>query len=260
MLSFANWPDVTPFSLISSCLYRTYRRLGTGTAALVGAGALVAGEAAGPANGEFGNDIQLAPFVVNGRKLSISIHARTPSDRSYAEKFADEVVEIAYETIGDSTGKGLVIIGRQGEPHPLLVFKKFQTLAAAGQLDPAVAARSPELTAMMAAWKAQLHMEEAENKVEKEEEAMKARKDEPKEFKVTLDMVTPALPLPLEGLLSKLYQLSWAEGFDDARIDKKLRSLTLADLESNAFSKYDWVFYLPPRHAFNDVMDDLMAC
>ena len=214
----------------------------------------------------FGKDVQLAPFVVNGRKLSISIHARTKADRTYAEKFADEVVEIAYETIGESTGKGLVVVGREGEPHPLVVSRKFQAMAAAGQLDPAVAARSAELTAMMAAWKAQLHLEEAEEKAgekfEKENEdnapAGKGDKGKNMEFKVTLDMMLPALPLPLEGLLSKLYQFSWAEGFDEARIEKKLRSLTVADLESNALSKYDWVFYLPPRNAFGEVMDGLV--
>ena len=237
---------------------RGCRWFGTGAAALVVAGALVAAEPAGPVKGEFGGDIQLAPFVVNGKKLSISIHARTKSDRSYAEKFADEVVEIAYETIGDSTGRGLVIVGREGEPHPLVVFKKFQAMAAAGQLDPAVAAKSAELTAMMAAWKAQIHMEEIEHKTEGEVADKKAGKDRPKEFRVGLDMIMPAVPLPLEGLLSKLYQLSWAEGFDDGGIDRKLRSLTVADLESNALSKYDWVFYLPPRNAFNDVMDGMI--
>ena len=258
MLSFADWSNVVPFPRLPSVLERGCRWLGTGAAALVVAGALVAAEPAGPVKGEFGGDIQLAPFVVNGKKLSISIHARTKSDRSYAEKFADEVVEIAYETIGDSTGRGLVIVGREGEPHPLVVFKKFQAMAAAGQLDPAVAAKSAELTAMMAAWKAQIHMEEIEHKTEGEVADKKAGKDRPKEFRVGLDMIMPAVPLPLEGLLSKLYQLSWAEGFDDGGIDRKLRSLTVADLESNALSKYDWVFYLPPRNAFNDVLDGMI--
>ena len=87
----------------------------------------------------FGDVVQLAPFVVNGKKLSISIHARTPADRRYAEKFADEVVEIAYETLEDATGNGLVIIGREGEPHPITIFQKFMTMDAAGQVDPAVA-------------------------------------------------------------------------------------------------------------------------
>ena len=53
--------------------------------------------------------------MVQGKSLAIDIHARTKSDRRYAEKFADEVVEVAYETLeGDSTGKGLVIVGREG--------------------------------------------------------------------------------------------------------------------------------------------------
>ncbi len=223
------------------------------------AGAMLAEEPAAPAKAEFGKDIQLAPFVVNGKKLSISIHARTKPDRAYAEKFADEVVEIAFETIGDSTGKGLVIVGREGEPHPLVVFRKFQAMAAAGQLDPTVAAKSAELTAKLTAWKAEFHLDTLDGDMsENKAPARPAGKDAPKEFKVSLDMIMPALPLPLEGLLARLYQLYWAEGFDDARTEKKLRALTLADLEGNTLAQYDWVFYLPPRNAAGDVMDDLM--
>src|SRR6478752_1648045 len=161
-----------------------------------------------PPAAEFGTDVQLAPFVVNGKKLSISIHARTPADRRYAEGFAEDVVAIAYETLGDTTGAGLVVMGREGEPHPVIVMRKFLAMAAAGELDPAVAAKAGELTALMADWKATFRL------------------DEPAEgeqgFKLTFDMVVPALPLPLEGMSAKLYQLSWAEDFDDARIDQKL--------------------------------------
>ena len=188
--------------------------------------------------------MQLAPFVVNGKKLSISIHARTPADRRYAEEFAEEVVAIAYETLGDTTGAGLVVMGREGEPHPVIVMRKFLAMAAAGQLDPAVAAKAGELTALMADWKATFRL------------------DEPAEgeqgFKLTFDMVVPALPLPLEGMSAKLYQLSWAEGFDEARIEQKLRSLTAADLEGKALSQYDWVFYLPPKNAYLQVQADIM--
>ena len=192
----------------------------------------------------FGDAVQLAPFVVNGKKLSISIHARTPSDRGYAEKFAEEVVGIAYETLGKSTGAGLVIVGREGEPHPVVVMRKFLALAAAGQLDPAVATKAGELTARMADSKAMYNLDQPP--------------DGEKGFKLTFDLLLPALPLPLEGMASKLYQLSWAEGFDDARIEQKLRALTLADLAGDALSKYDWVFYLPPRNAFKGVEDEVI--
>ena len=226
---------------------------------------------------EFGKDVQLAPFVVNGKKLSISIWARTKSDRRYAEDFAEEVVGICYETLGKSTGNGLVIIGREGEPHPVVVVRKFLALAKAGQLDPAVAAKVAELNGKMADWKAAFNLDEkpvekpagevkpgekvsggheaaekvsAEDEPEEQDagekkpvevklEAKKAvevkvgeKKPEDNDFKLTFDLIVTALPLPLEGVGSKLYLLSWAEGFDDARIDKKLRSLTVTDLES----------------------------
>jgi len=241
MLSFAVWPCVSSFSSRRGAFAKGW--LGAGVAALVLTGTLVAEGPAEPPKGEFGKDIQLAPFVVNGSKLTVSIHARTKSDRRYAEKFADEVIEIAYETLHDSTGKGLVIVGAEGEPHPVVVIRQFLALADSGTLDPAVAARAGELTAMLAGWKKMLNLDE-----------------DPKEkgFKVTFDMIMPALPLPLDGLASKLYQLSWAEDFDDARIARKLQALTVAGLESDVLAKYDWVFYLPPRNVYKGVQDDVI--
>src|SRR5687768_5300257 len=43
--------------------------------------------------------VQLAPFVVNGKQLAISIHARSGKDRRYAETFAEEVVKVVYEGV-----------------------------------------------------------------------------------------------------------------------------------------------------------------
>ena len=233
-------PIMSPGVRHRSLIPRLSRRLFLLAGAI---GLTAAAGAAGKADPAFGDAVQLAPFVVNGKKLSISIHARTQSDRTYAEKFAEEVVGIAYETLGKSTGAGLVIIGREGEPHPVVVIRKFLAMAAAGQLDPVVAAKANELIMKLAGWKAMLHLDEDPGE---------------KGFKLTFDMIVPALPLPLEGVASKLYQLSWAEDFDDARIERKLRSLTVADLESDALSKYDWVFYLPPRNAYVGVQDEVM--
>lgn len=192
----------------------------------------------------FGDDVQLVPFVVKGEKLSVSVHARTRSDRRYGEEFAEEVIGIAYETLGKSTGAGLVIVGREGEPHPVVVIRKFMEMASAGQLDAGVTAKMGDLNAKMAQWKAVMRMDEAD--------------DDEKEFKITFDMIMPALPLPLEGPASKLYQLSWAEDFDNARVERKLRSITVAGLEGDALAKYDWVFYLPPRNAYVGVQNALM--
>lgn len=199
--------------------------------------------------GEFGKNIQLAPFVVKGEKLSISVHARTGGDRRYATDFAEDVVGIAYETMHKSTGAGLVIVGREGEPHPVVVIRKFLTMAAAGQLDPVVAANADALNAKLADWKGMMRIHDEEDEDEDGEEG----------FKITFDMIMPALPLPLEGVASKLYQLSWAEGFDEARVEKKLRALTADELSSDALSKYDWVFYLPPRSAYIGVQNTLIA-
>src|SRR5690606_29828122 len=58
----------------------------------------------------------------------------------------------------------------------------------------------------------------------------------------------------LEGVASNLYQLAWAEGFDEKRVEQKLRSLTEADFATDPLARFDWVFYLPPREAFRAVM------
>jgi len=73
------------------------------------------------------------------------------------------------------------------------------------------------------------------------------------------EKIVMALPLPLEGLGAKLYQLAWFENFDDGRVEAKLRALHPADLEGSLFSHFDWVFYLPPRGAFDQVLDGIIA-
>ena len=180
--------------------------------------------------------VVLEPLVVKGERLSISILARTKADHRYAQKFAEDVIEVVYATLENSPGKGLVIIGEEGEPHPVLVFRQFVALAAAHQLDPAMAARATEISEMMRNWEKRLNLEEA-------------AKDG-----LPIETFLNALPLPLEGVGSKLYQLAWAEGFDPKRVEQKLRSLTPSDLERDQLSGFDLVFYLPPRDAFRDAM------
>jgi hypothetical protein len=193
-----------------------------------------------PARTEFMPAIQLAPFVVKGEKLSISILARTKADRRYAEKFAEDVMEVVYATVEKSAGAGLVIVGEEGEPHPVFVFRKFVALAEANQLDPAVAPRAGEVSAMMRSWEQRLHLDAA------------ARDGLP------LETFVKALPFPLEGVASKLYQLAWAEGFDEQRVEQKLRSLVPTDLAGDQLARFDWVFYLPPREAFDEVKKEMM--
>jgi hypothetical protein len=208
--------------------------------------------------------VQLAPYVVSGKQLSISIQARTKKDRRYAEKFAENVVETAYQTMGDLQGSGLVIIGREEEPHPLTIFNKFLAMAAADQLEPEVAAKAEELTAMIADSKAMSHMDDDEEVEALEKLDWEAGTDgkemnvERKGVKLTLEMVLPALPLQLEGVGSELYQLSWQQGFDETRIEQKLQALTLADLQSDALSAYSWVYYLPPRKAYIAVQKEMI--
>lgn len=240
------------------------RRWLLGIFILSGVGFITTGRAAKESDSKFGDAVQLAPYVVSGKQLSISIHARTQKDRRYAEEFAEDVVEVAYQTMGDLQGNGLVIIGREQEPHPLTIFQKFLTMVADDQLNPEVAAKAAELTAMIAEFKAMSRMED-----DKEEEVLEkmdwedgadevGEREGENEVKLTLEMVLPALPLHLKGIGSKLYQLSWEEGFDELQIEQKLRSLTIADLQSDALSKYSWVYYLPPRKAYIAVQKEMI--
>lgn len=191
---------------------------------------------------EFGKDVQLAPFVVNGKPLSIAIHARTKGDRRYGEKFADEVVEVAYETMGDSTGRGLVIVGVKGEPHPVTLFRKFAAMAAAGQVDAGLAEAAVEVGEALKKLEGKFTPDDSETQ----------------RMGITFDTFLPAMPMPLPGVTARLYQLAWAEGFDEAKVEHMLRSQTRESLTRSDLAQYDWVFYLPPQSATAPVLKELM--
>jgi hypothetical protein len=194
---------------------------------------------------EFGSLVKLAPFVVSGKSLAISIHARTRSDRRYGEKFAEGVVKVVFEAVTESTGRGLVIIGARGEPHPSVVFRNFLALAQAGKLDPAIAAYAPEVSGMLDRWENSLGH---------------AGGDEGGEVDLDFEKIFSALPLPLAGVSAKLYQLAWDEKFDATRVEAALRALRPGDLERRErFKSFEWVFYLPPKGAFDRVLDALIA-
>lgn len=206
-----------------------------------------------PAPDKFMPYVELAPFKVNGRQLSISIHARSRSDRSYAAGFAEEVVKVVCESVTPNTGKGLVIIGSKGEPHPVVQLRQFLALAKAGKLDPGVAARAPELQAMLDQWEETVNDENGHGR---EAKAAKEAKDvDDLEF----ERILTALPLPLKGIGAKIYQIAWREGFDEARVEAALRALHPADLDGSLFAHFDWVFYLPPKRAFDQVLDEIVA-
>lgn len=235
-------------------IWRVASRWFRGWVALGAAGLLVTGGAAArgaparpPGAEEFMPYVQLAPFVVKGNQLAISIHARSKRDRRYAEEFAEEVVKVVYEGVTESTGKGLVIIGKKGEPHPVGFFRQFLALAEAGKLDPAVAARGPELFALLDHWK------------HTASEGKASGAGETADVDLDFEKIITALPLPLEGVGAKLYQLAWAEGFDEAKVEARLRALRPEDLEGNLFARFDWVFYLPPRGVFDRVLDGIIA-
>lgn len=227
---FLNLPVFRPGLLAVACL------LACGTS----------GAATPAATDDFSPLVELAPFAVNGRQLAVSVHARSGSDRRYAEKFAEEVLKVVDEAVTPETGRGLVIIGAKGEPHPIFVFRRFLALAQEGKLDPALAARGPELTDMLHHWQDSVDDGKGGGPAENVD--------------MEFEKIVTALPLPLTGVGAKLYQLAWAEKFDQARVEARLRALQPGDLERrDLFARFDWVFYLPPKNAFDRVLDEIVA-
>jgi hypothetical protein len=194
---------------------------------------------------EFSELVKLAPFVVNGQSTTVSVFARTKSDRRYGEEFAERVVKVVSETMTESTGRGLVVVGAKGEPHPFFVFRKFVALANEGKLDPGVATLAKEVSAMLDSW-------------QKAEGRFSRGKGE--SISLDFDQILTALPMPLGPNGAKIYQLAWEEKFDDARVEAKLIALRPGDLERrDLFAKYEWVFYLPPKGVAEHVLDDVIA-
>lgn len=232
-------PAIAPLQCLTGVIAAGW---GRPVALLALAGALCAtGFSAEKASG-FLPYVELTPFEVNGDQLAVSIHARTKSDRRYAAKFAEEVVGVAYQTMEETTGHGLVIVGRKKEPHPIRVYRQFLAMAEAGQLNPEVAALSSGLTHMLQDWEEKVDFEEGSG-------------DGPD---IDFDMIVNAIPLPLEGVGSKLYQTAWAEDFEPERLALRFRSLTLEDFESDELARFEWVFYLPPKSAFSEAMKQIV--
>jgi len=65
-----------------------------------------------PAKDDFAPLVKLAPFVVKGQSLQISIYARTKSDRRYGEEFSERVIKVVHEAVTESTGANLRGSGR----------------------------------------------------------------------------------------------------------------------------------------------------
>jgi len=194
---------------------------------------------------DFQELVELAPYEVADEQLSISVFARSRGDRKYAVRFAEEVVDHVFGTLEKSTGYGLVIVGDKREPHPMFVFQMFLEMALEKRIHPALQPAAGELEAMIKEWEEKIEMDEDDG----------AGDDD---FDLEFETLIPAIPLPLEGVASKLYQIAWVESFDEAQVEQRLEALTLAELESDELSAYDWVFFLPHKGALSDVIGEVL--
>lgn len=190
--------------------------------------------------------INLDPLVVKSEEFSVSVFARSNPEKNYVERFAHSVVEVAYETIEKSTGHGLVIAGGKKAPHPISIFNSFLDLDQNGLLNPDLADSANELRAILDNWESLANEDEEE--IESGEE----------DFHIDFESIATALPMPLEGVATQLYLVAWFEGFESERIDERLKNLHRSDLEQYELSKYDWIFYLPPKNSINKVIHTLL--
>ncbi len=169
----------------------------------------------------------------------ISIFAEKTGERAYAERFAETVYEAAFETTGESAGKGLIIIGNYEDPHPIVLIKKYLEFAEEEDRE--------EYGALMNAIldKAPIRWEEADEKLEEA---------------IGMDVVSIAyvIPMPLQPGLLNLYLVAKEEGFEKAAIEKRYRTIKPLDLNFGDFEKFDWVIYLPPRDAINRAIKDVL--
>lgn len=187
---------------------------------------------------------ELEPFQITGEDIPITVFARSESDRRYATKFAHNVVEVAYETLEKSPGGGLVIIGRDGEPHPITILERFKEIASSEQASPAQKALAEELEKALEEWRSKIHFDTGNNKEE--------------DMPIDMDTLVNALPIPLPKLAADIYLLAWKENFEKERVDLRLANLTAADLDQQEFEEFQWVFYLPPKNALNQVLKEVL--
>ncbi len=190
---------------------------------------------------EFLDVVELAPFEIVDDQLAVSVFARTRGDRNYAVRFAEEVLDYTYQSINGSPGLGLVIVGEKGEPHPIFVYYQFMDLAEQGRLDPRLQSAIEELDAMIQEWQDKVKVGGMDR--------------ESGEMRMDFETVIPAIPLPLEGVGSKLYQIAWVEKFDQQRLARRFEALTPEELASDDLSAFDWVFFLPHKSEFGKVLD-----
>lgn len=192
---------------------------------------------------DFSDYYELEPFQVTGEEIPITVFARNSGDRRYAARLAHKVVEVAYLTIESSPGSGLVIMGKSGEPHPLFIFERFLERSKAEDAPPEMKRLGEELDKTLNAWEEKIHFEDEGG-------------DEEMPFE--METVIPAFPIPLNGIAAELYLLAWQEEFDTKRVDQRLSSLSVEDLEASQFSEFNWIFYLPPKNALNKALKEIL--
>ncbi|MEM9158462.1 MAG: hypothetical protein AAGB46_05380 [Verrucomicrobiota bacterium] len=169
----------------------------------------------------------------------IDIYADSKGLRNYAERFAEKVYEAAYETTGEPAGKGLLVIGKASDPHPILLIKQFLEVAEAENQDEEVSIKVELFGTVV-------------------EDFEKASKEAKEEIGVEFEEVAHAVPMPLEGVVLNIYLMAKEEDFDRDRIAERIKANTYKEALDGNFENYDWAVYLPPKNAIDKVIREVL--
>ncbi|MDQ8179609.1 hypothetical protein [Pelagicoccus sp. SDUM812005] len=188
---------------------------------------------------------ELEPIQVTGQEIPITVFARSGGDRRYATRFAHNVVEVAYDTLERSPGAGLIIIGKPGEPHPIKLLENFMAQAQGDDAPAELRQIADELEQSVQKWREKIDFKMDDDEGEED-------------FPIDIDTLIDAFPMPMPPIAAQLYLLAWELDFEPKRIDQRLSTLTVADLEAQNFEAFRWVFYLPPKNTLNKVLKEVL--
>lgn len=210
-------------------IYTQLRSLRSSLVAIVGTG--LAGSGLGFADG-----LPTINLLENDR---ISIFAEKPGERKYAEGFAETVYEAAFETTGESAGKGLIIIGNYEDPHPIVLIKRYMDVTEGAEANADGLIFDAIIDRAISKW------EEGDESLEEE-------------IGMDIESVAYVIPMPLEPAILNLYLVARQEDFNEDAIENRYRTIKPMELKFGDFESFDWVIYLPPRNAIDRVIKDVL--
>lgn len=137
-----------------------------------------------------------------------------------------------YEKAGKTAGRGFLTVGETSDPHPADVLRSFLKLAEKGELPPEIAA----------------YRQSASHRLELWEEGVRRWNSELGDDSGRLGALRP---FDLSGATLELYLIAKSENDENRNFVTRFKSLTIADLENETYSTFDWALYLSSGEVFD---------